>query len=305
MKAMSKFFLIVAGAITLIGCIFLIIGASSAKANGVQLFPQKIDGKYIYSVDLADTEVSKISIDATDTDIYVYTHQDKEYIEFVNFNENYYSISTTNRVVSFDEYVDLKSLLAFWDSNFKFKGVRSLFSLGTKVSGKKEVNIYLSDERDIKIFDFTIENGVIKISDIDTETDYKLTLDNGVVELKNISSLSGVNLKANSCTMNIKECSFSSFTGDVAKINLTGDISGINTFALNAKDGTVNIDADFANEDVSVSVMTNGSLVLNSDLQTTPYKTDASFPDDAKFSTVNVTGETLNFSMNYPEPKEE
>ena len=306
MKPMSKLFLIVSGIIAAIGGVLLIIGGCMAKAQGVQLYPQKTDGNYVYTVDITDTEVSKISIDATDTDISVYTSQEKEYIEFINFNENYYSVSTTNRVISFDEYVDLTSMVAFWDSNFSFRGMRSLFSIGRRITGDKKINIYLSDERDINIFDFSIESGTINISDINTNTDYKFTVESGNIILKNVSTLSCVTLKANECTVTLENCSFGSFSGDVATLNMSGGIASLHTFNLNAKSGSVACDVSFDSDNTSVAAMTNGTVILNGSTVTTPYKsiTDNTEITD-EYATLNVTGETLNLNFNYPVTKAE
>ncbi len=300
MKPMSKLFLIVAAIIATIGAVLMIVGACGAKAAGVQLFPEKSDGKYVYTVDFTDTDISKISIDATDTDITVYTGNETEYIEFINFNENYYSVSTTNRVISFDEYVDLESVFSFWNSNFKFKGIRSLFSLGKKIDGNKQINIYISDSRDLNVFDFEIEEGVISISNFSTPTDYKFTVGTGEVKFKNIETASSFSLIGNSCSLELENCKFHSFKIDVADIVMKGDVSGLHTFALNSKGGSVNTDLSFDSDKIYVSATTSGSAVINGETIQPPYK-NVSDPNEitSDYSTVEVCGETLNVILNY------
>lgn len=300
MKPMSKLFLIVAAIIAAIGAVLMIVASCSAKAAGVQLFPEKSDGKYVYTVDFTDTDISKISIDATDADITVYTGNEKEYIEFINFNENYYSISTTNRVISFDEYVDLESVFSFWDSNFKFKGIRSLFSLGKKIDGDKQINIYISDSRDLNVFDFEIEEGIISISNLSTSTDYKFTVGTGEVKFKNIKTSSSFSLVGNNCSLELENCEFHSFKVDVADVAMKGGISELHTFALNSKSGSLNTDLSFDSDKIYVSATTSGSAVINGETVQPPYK-NASDPNEitSDYSTVEITGETLNVILNF------
>lgn len=300
MKPMSKLFLIVSGIITAIGGILMVIGLCSASSAGIQLFPEKTDGKYVYTLDLTDTEISKISIDATDADITVYTGCDKEYVEFINFNENYYSVSTTNRVLSFDEYVDLESVFSFWTSDFKFKGVRSLFSLGKTIEGDKKINIYISSARDLNVFDFEIEEGNISIANLSTSTDYKFTVGTGKVKLHEIVSTSSFSLSGNSCTLEIEECEFQSFTVDVAEITMKGDIDKLHSFVLNSKSGVVNTELALDGKMSYVTAVTSGSALINGESVEVPYKNIAEPKEITdEYSTVSVTGETLNIVINF------
>lgn len=300
MKPMSKFFLAVSAVIAFIGGVMLIIGSCTAKAQGIQLFPKKTDGKYIYTVDLENTDVSKIALDVTDADINVYTGQENEYIEFINFNENYYSVSTTNRVVSFDEYVNLSSVFSFWEQSFSFKGMRSFFSLAKKIDGDKEINIYISDDRDINVFDFSVDEGTVNVSNIDTFTDYKLTVATGDIIFKNVKTKSALNLSGTDCNVTIENCEISTFTGDFLTLNMQSDIENVESFTLNSKSGSASGKIGFSNDKTYVSVKTNGSILLNGELQTSPYKniTDQTEITD-EYTTADISGESLNIAFNY------
>lgn len=300
MKAMSKFFLIFSGIVVLIGVIICLIASGIAKAQGILLFPEKIDGRYIYTVDLTDTEINKITVDVTDADITVITGQENEYVEFINFNENYYSISTTNHVLSFDEYVDFKSMITFWDSDYSFKGIRSLVRLGNKVEGEKQINIYISNDRDVNVFDLSVGKGDIEISHLSTETDYKFSVDNGTISMTDISTVSNVSVNANTCNIKLEDCSFSSFECDAADITLNGSISFCHTFTVNSKNGTVNSDVYLDSDEFEVAIITEGNLTVNNESQIGSFKNDQNvkeLPED--HTTVKVTGEMLNVSLNY------
>lgn len=300
MKAMSKFFLVVAGILTVAGIIVCLIASGLAKASGILLFPEKIDGSYVYTIELNNTDITKISLDVTDADINVITGQDNEYIEFINFNENYYSVSTTNKVLTFDEYVDLASMLAFWDSDFSFKGMRSLIRLGNRVNGEKEINIYISDVRDITVFDFTIANGNISVSDISTETDYKFCMDKGKISMKNISTVSSVSVTANYSEITLEECSLNSFSCDSANVYIGGSIDFCHSFAVNSKNGTIDTDLTLDSDEFEVSILTSGSIKVNDENYSSAFKNDVDKDDLPENCTnVKITGEKLNVSLDY------
>ncbi len=300
MKAMSKFFLIFAAILIVAGIIICLIASGMAKKEDVLLFPEKVDGKYVYTLDISETDISKISLDVTDANINVYTDSETEYVEFINFNENYYSLSSTNHVLSFDEYVDFKSMITFWDADYTFKGIRSLFRLGNKIEGEKEINVYISDDRDIKIFDFSLANGNINVSHLSTETDYKFSLDNGEVTMKDISTVSNVTVTANKCTLNIENCSFSGFECDAADITLKGDVGFCHSFTVNSKSGSIDADISLDSDEYEVAVLTSGSLSVNGDTHTGAFKylpEGEELPED--HTTIKITGEQLGVDLTY------
>lgn len=300
MKAMSKFFLIVAGILTVAGVIVCLIASGIAKSENILLFPEKTDGKYIYTVDLNNTEITKIALDVTDADITVITGQDNERVEFINFNENYYSVSTTNRVLTFDEYVDLTSMLTFWDSDYKFKGIRSILKLGNKIEGKKEINIYLSDDRDINILDFTIANGNINVSHMSTETDYKFFMDKGKIVMNDISTVSSVSITANYSEITLEDCSFNSFSCDSANVYIGGTVDFCHAFSVNSKNGTVDTDISLDSDEFDISILTAGNLKVNNESYAGAFKNNLDKDTLADGCTnVKITGEKLNVSLDY------
>ena len=225
------------------------------KKSGVQLFQEKIDGKYMYTLDLSEKDITKISIDATDTDVTLKTNEDKNYIEFINFNENYYSLATTNKVVKFEEHVSLSSLISFWDGNFKFKGMRSFLNLGSSMSGQKEVIIHMTDTSEINVFSLTITDGDIFFENADSNTDYIITMDSGNVTMKNISTESKVMINGNNCKVDFESCSFTYFESDIADADLTAQLSNVHVFDFTGKNGklSANIKLDSIDHDVRIT----------------------------------------------------
>lgn len=309
MKPMSKFFLIVSGALVLVGVIICIVALIIADSQNYLLFDEEVDGKSVYTVDLTDTDVSKISVNATDADITVYTGQDSEYIEFINFNGSYGSVSTTNTVVSFDEYVNFTSLLSFWDGSFNFKGLRSILDFGTAPEGEKKVNIYLSDERDMKVFSFTLEKGIISFDNISTDTDYTLSVDNGLIKMKNVTTTSKINIKSTKCDISLDNCSFSTFNCDVGDLNLYGNLNVGSEFKVNAKSGSITTEFGTIPENPSVSVKSSGPILIDGAPYTGVFKSTENSEitsEDPSLINVSITGETLGVTLSslMPTPEE-
>ena len=300
MKAMSKFFLIIAGVLLVIGAILMIIGSIMAKNNGIQLFQEKVDGKYLYNLDLSEKDINKISIDATDTDIVLKTGEDKEYVEFINFNENYYSLTTTNKVVKFEEHVSLNSLISFWDGNFRFKGMRSFLHLGSSLSGQKEVIIHLNDTSAINVFSFTITDGDITIENADSNTDYTITMDSGNVSMKNVTTDSKVMINGNNCFVNFENCNFKYFASDIATVNMNADIDSLKSFEFTGKSGTVNAALGIISEpyDVKISSDSASPILFNGEEYTGVYANNekmAEVPEE--YGIVHITGGALDTKL--------
>ena len=306
MKTMSKFFLIVSGALALIGGLLMIIGSVMAKSAGVQLFQQKVDGKYKYTVDLTENDVAKISIDATDTDINVITGEENEYIEFINFNENYYSISTTNKVVRFEENVSLKSLVSFWDGSFTFKGMRSFLTLGRSVDGQKEINIHLKDISGINIFNFTITDGDITIKNASGSADYIITLDSGKVVMDNVTTDSKVMVNGNDCTIDFKDCSFKYFASDIAVVDMKAAVSGLHSFELTGKTGTIDADIGLDAEEKDVRISSKFPFTYNGEEKNGEFaNNDKTVNVTEEFAIVHISGDEVKMKVNVKAPAAE
>ena len=293
MKAMSKFFLIIAAVLLVIGAVLMIIGSVMAKKAGIQLFQEKQDGKYLYTLDLSEKDITKITIDATDTDITMITGEDHNYIEFINFNENYYSITTTNKVVKFEEHVSLSSLISFWDGNFKFKGMRSFLNLGSSMSGQKEVIIHMTDTSEINVFTFTITDGDILLENADSNTDYTITMDSGNVTMRNIATQSKVLINGNDCTVRFEDCSFKFFESDIAQADMTASITGVHSFGFTCKSGKVTADLKIDSESNDIRITSDSELPFkfNNEEFTKEYANNDSLTDiPPEYSYVHING---------------
>ncbi len=303
MKTASKFFLIICAVITAIGGIMCLVGYVTANADGIQLYDKKVDGKSVYTVDLNDTDITKISVKATDADITVLTGEENEYIDFVNFNEGYRSVSSTNTVVSFDEYISFSSAFAFWENGFSFKGMRSILDFRNISRGEKEVNIHLSDKRNIKNFTFSIQKGTVTVKDISGDTDYYLAVDNGNVIFENVTTTSKFSLESTAqCNVSLTNCSISNFTADGVSLGFEGELTDVKTFALDAKEGKATAEITPYFEKQSLTLQTTGTITLNGEKidgafkNTDDKKTDKKDEKQDK-TEITVQGETVSVDL--------
>ncbi|MBR6050015.1 MAG: hypothetical protein IKP68_02280 [Clostridia bacterium] len=302
MKAMSKLFLIIAGALIVVGAVLMIIGGSNAKKQGILLFPEKVDGKYVYTVDLEDKDIEKFTIDATDADVKVVTGEQKDYVEFINFNENYYSISTTNKMVSFEERVSLSTLFSFWDGSYTFKGMRNLLNLGGRVEGRKEVIIHLKDTSQINIFSFTITDGDITVNNADSGTDYLIAMNSGNVVMNNVKSTSKLMINGNDCKVSLKSCEFRSFASDIDNVDLTAEMKGVHSFEFTGKTGKFKaaIEADMPEHEIRIN--SDNPITFNSQIFNGSY-TDNNKPANSQDCVImHVDGESIDVTVDLTLP---
>ena len=305
MKAMSKLFLIIAAILLVIGAVLMIIGSSSAKKQGILLYPEKTDGKFIYTVDLTDKDITKITIDATDANIKVITGEENEYIEFINFNENYYSVSTTNKIVKFEERVSLSTLFSFWDGSYTFKGMRSLLNLGGRVEGQKEVLIHLKDTSKINNFSFTITDGDITVKNADSGTDYIITMNNGKVLMENVKSTSKLMINGNDCKIDLKSCQFHFFASDVYNVDLSAEIKDMQSFEFTGKTGkiTAKIGMDMTEHDIRIN--SDNPITFNSNIYNGNYSDSNKPSGSQEYNILHIDGESINITVDIDEPETE
>ncbi len=189
MKPTSIISIIVALVLIVAGLITCFVAQSIASSNGEFIFSESRGDDYINTVEIGDS-ISKIELILSDAQINIYGGSDRSYIEFVNFSENYYSLTVSNTILSFDEIPDIMSMLKFWENGFSFKGMRYILGINSKrdSDAKKSVNIYVSDEQQLKIFDIQADSCTLDIKNIVSDSDYKLTVSDATVNVESVKT---------------------------------------------------------------------------------------------------------------------
>jgi len=240
-KPTSVIALIVAVMLIIIGFVTCLVAQNIAEAEGQQLFTEVRDYGLVNTVDLADTPISKLEIRVENAKVNVYGRSQTSYIELINFRENYYSLNTANRVVTFDEYPDILSMLKFWENGFSFKGMRYLLDFQKEPEGDKVINIYLSkDTTDLKILNLSGTQCDLHLENLTTGTDFHLEIQNGSVTGSQISTNSVFQLDGEKLALDLNTCHIANLKISCTELSGKADQVSLNQAEIQSK--TCNLD---------------------------------------------------------------
>ncbi len=236
MKPTSVISLIVAVLLVIAGLVTCIIAQNMANASGQFLFSEERDDNYVQTVDLNESDISRISLIVEDAQINIIGRAQSSYIEFINYRENYYSLAINNRVLSFDEIPDITSMLKFWENGFSFKGMRYIFNVNHRVEEDKQkiINIYLTNEKEIKIFDVTGKNCTVNLQNVTTGTDYNFVVDNLTLNAKNLRTTSVFNVNAGEKESPAKTAKITMESAMIGSLNIAADQLDMNASIFRA-----------------------------------------------------------------------
>lgn len=317
MKPASIISLIIAVILIALGIVTCYIAKNMAVKNGEALFAEEVDGDFVKTVDLTESDISKISLITDDVKVNIYgncdnlnesdpNHRLNSSIEFVNFSENYYSLSVNNRVLSFDEIPDLASMLKFWENGVSFKGVRYYLNFKRHPDTNKEkiINIYLCSDKEIKIFDLQSKNSTLNIFDMISSTDYNVNSDELLMKIDNISTSSKVNINSNSSpAKNVKidmtsNASIDTMTVNADSLEMTTEHLIIkNAINISCKTGRIAVRSDNGTENVNLDFRSNtGFITVNDKPVTSPYTHAGN--SDGILSSIKITTESATIIWN-------
>lgn len=285
------------------GIVVCLIGAGIASGNGEMLFPKDIGDGEGYVYDLTTSPMDKVKISVGDADVNIIGGADDTHVEIINFNENLCSFSGSTSIVSFTESKDISSMINFWDNGFSFKGLRYFFRFSTP-DGRKTVNVYLSDKKDVKMFEIKADSGKISISDIKGGTDYDIAIGSGTVKMNNIETTSSVHITASDTTTTT--VNFDNVKAE--NIDVTAQKADIKAKSLTVSDCSVSVDTGGVTVDpyvpmheiYTVDITTPGKLSVNGEKQLDHFSYDGTegLPDNGDAEEIpvahlNITGREL------------
>ena len=197
MKPASIISLIVAVLISIAGLVTCIVAQNMAEESGQSLYSEiETSGENTRSLDLTEIDVNKIQLVFSDAEVTVHGNSETSYIEFINFKDNYYSLTSTSSLVSFDETPDIMSMLTFWENGFSFKGMRYILNINkdNQPKGQKEVHIYLTSDKNVKQIEIQASSCKVNINNMTSGTDYFITADNVTLNTNHINTSSTVSV---------------------------------------------------------------------------------------------------------------
>ena len=313
MKPASIISLIVAVVISIAGLITCIVAQNMAEKSGQNLFSEiKTDGNHTRLVDLTETDVNKIQLIFSNAEVTIHGNSEKSYIEFINFKDNYYSLTSTSSLVSFDETPDITSILMFWENGFSFKGIRYVlnFNKDNEPKGDKEIHVYLTSDKNIKQIDIQATNCTVNINNMTTSTDYLITASEVTLNTNHINTTSAVSINTGKDISPAKKVTYNS-NGDYIT-NLT-----VNAVELDMKadgfmcTGSANINYEEGNVGItSVGGMRfsleseSGEIIVNSVKTSSPCTvgtTGGEVTIVSKSGNINVTTGAISSGNSFTE----
>lgn len=298
MKPTSIVSLIIAVLLVILGLVTCMIAQNMATANGEFLFSETREDGLVNTVNLTESEVSKIELIVSDAEINI-IRSDKACIEFVNFRENYYNLSAANRVLSFSEIPDITSMLKFWENGFTFKGMRYILNFKKDQEqapdAKKIINLYLTSDKEIKIFDIQADNCTLNIENMTSATDYNITVNTAEISLTSLKTASNININAKDTDKPAQSVTLNMNRTLAANVNVAA-----NELIMDAKSyrctsstnvtcntGSVAIENVRKADALKMNLDTiSGKLLVDGIEQESPFTTTTANTEDAKFEII-------------------
>lgn len=247
MKKTSIFFLVLS--VILVGGGFFMRNKSVEKAEkkGIELFRQELTEKndLVETVEFPADKTNKINVNLKNCDINIFGNADKSYVEIYNFNALEYSVYSNNK--SFNLESDLISSITgrAEGGNIKFSGVRDYVRFD-KHNKQRQVNIYISAEAEINIFNINLDKGNVYINDIQKVCDYTIKLEEGNVSYKNTPSVSLIDFEIQKGNVSLEKLSVkkSDITLQNGTLNFITPSNFIYDFDIESETGKIQYNND-------------------------------------------------------------
>lgn len=242
MKKTSIFFLIVSVVLIIAGLLLKNMGVISAKKENLELFKQTVTekGDLLETIDFSPEDTNKINIDLSNVNINIIGNSEKSYVEIFNINALHYSAFENNRSFTVqDDFIS--SLVGRAESgNISFNGVRNFIRF-EKHNSEKLINIYVSSDAVVKIFDIKITNGNVKIENINNVCDFNISVNNGNITCKNTPRISLFKANINNGNINLdnSHISNSDITIKNGNIDFSTPSSLVYNFDVECKAGEI------------------------------------------------------------------
>ncbi|MCI8332668.1 MAG: hypothetical protein HFE78_07570 [Clostridiales bacterium] len=196
------------------------------------------EGDYIHTTDIT-SDLNNIVIEYSNAEINVIGGADRNYIETFNISDAEINTSKASGITISDtsDYFSLA-----YDTIVHFNGIRNILFPGQSYSGNKKINIYLTGDYNVTQLHFTLENGNINVSHLDSNTDYNFTIKGkGDVSFEETSTKSQAYVKVNEGNVTLKQFGCVLLEGNIQTGNLHcyEENSGKHLYNLTCENGMV------------------------------------------------------------------
>ncbi len=322
MKPSSIVSIVIAVIIIITGVVLMNVAKDKAEEKGIDLFGDafSVDGSKV--VELDEIAPVKIQLELSNCEINIKGTHGKSTIEFINFESNYFAMSTKSDILSFNENPGIETIINFMDTGFTFKGIRYFVNrhyfdkyVLRKESAElpKVININLAELDSLNSIEISGSSLTVNISDVAVGCDFYIFASKADVTTKNVVTTSSLTINkgketqpSSSVKLNSSSDTFNQLNINSEKIDVTAQglkISG-STNIIGAE-GSVRLDfADYS----TITAASGGRISVNQELVDPPYTASrTNGKGDIKIECVNASVELVvpyTFEETVPEETE-
>ena len=243
MKPTSIIFLIFSVIILVVGMIVCNVATKLADKQGVVLFEQTTleNGDTVIKKEIPNDKFTKLELEIKDAPVNIFGGAESSYVELVNFDVNSYGISDLNNTLSIDDSFNITSLFKS-TGGAQFKGLRYVvFDRKEKKGSEKSVNIYLSDNTDLKNISIKLGKGSVYVKSVSKALDYSLVTEQGNVTLDEVKNATLAKIRTGSGTVALNYSTGTLFDVDIAsgQFNVINHNSDQISYAVGVSTGIV------------------------------------------------------------------
>ena len=270
MKITSIIFLILS-VVLIGGGLFVCSYARGLAPNDEAIDGPKIEeGQIFDKIDYADQNVSRIALNLENCSVTIHGGAKSSYVELTNFETNKYIGSVTNKTLTVSNNISFSDYLNLDGSGVSFAGVwRTLRSfILADDTDNKTVDIYLSDDEDIKQLSLTVSGSDVKILDVSQKCDITLNATDSTVELSSLN-FSTMTFDCKDTSLSMLRIGADAFNLEMNSGDLTLQSFTAHTMNLNIKDLDVNMNQTDAES--YVVKLDNANLKLTTNYAVSSY----------------------------------
>lgn len=297
MKPTSIVFLVVAVLFIIGGMITCSVAQNIAETDGYLLFSDTEDGGTYRREDFSDQAITKLELVIQDAEISVFGTSDASYIEIINFRDGLYTFSTSGKIVSLDELLNVQS---FFDlsKGFSFSGIRYL--LQTKQpEGVRRVNVYLNElaAESLKSISVNGRNCKLHIENLPAVCDITLTASESLTVTANaLHTSSSLSIESPVSDLTIENAAFNAVTLKAQHGYIEAQNMFFKALTLEADEGDFDITAPISLSDYNIEIG-NGTGKINVGGMDRPRPYSAPATAETPVGDIKLISEKADFSI--------
>ena len=281
------------------GIVMCVIGNQTAASDGQHLFTERIGEGTLYTQKITE-DIKRIKIECDTAEIKILGGAEKSHIEFKNFNPNYYSLSTTPNVISFEEIQEFDSIVDIWENGINFKGLRYALDLRNYSDNdlKKSITIHIGGDSDINTLDISAASSNVSVDALSFNGDISLNVLSGSVTVNGLTTSSQLNISGSSVKTSLKDANAYTLKYNVKSSEISIENSLFNDALINVDDGRIDYHSVETFDAYSVSIASEEGGLLVNDL---PHS-GAIFSEPEEFTKIlKIKCKSAGINLTYPE----